>query len=100
MKTKNTQGEWSYAKSVTSPTRVIMTNSVKNGIIAHVSTSIIKNKEVLSDEEIEANAKLISAAPELLKVLMTLKAHHPSIYAHIPEYLKKECNNAIIKSTE
>ena len=63
MKTKHTQGEWESKFSETDNATVIRTKGTKN-FIAEVQKG--------RSEEIEANAKLIAAAPQLLEALIKL----------------------------
>ncbi|GIZ08340.1 hypothetical protein [Flavobacterium sp. UMI-01] len=64
---KGTKGKWIYNKELQqhSGYRIIVSESNK---IIHKS----ENKNGLSEEEIEANAKLIASAPELLETLTKL----------------------------
>lgn len=63
MKTKHTQGQWSFSKSeMISGFKIWAGEDTK--LIATVHT-----EDVETDEEAEANSHLIAAAPEILEVL-------------------------------
>ncbi|MFT4061096.1 MAG: hypothetical protein QM642_01925 [Edaphocola sp.] len=68
MKTKHTKGEWKYRKDVIGAAFYIETvdTSHKNSFIGEAGGGL------QSFEEIEANALLISKAPEMLDVLKGL----------------------------
>jgi hypothetical protein len=67
METKFTKGEWKYRTNKDYDTTVF--NS-KNGLtVANVSKWSVKSKE-----ELEANAKLIAAAPEMFESLKIAQA--------------------------
>jgi len=94
MKTKHTQGKWTAHK-------------LQNGSI------VIKEKGLFekgySDriaelheypQNIEANAKLIASAPDLLQTLIELREYlNPDEYAHKDGIIEK-IDNAIKKATE
>ena len=91
METKHTKGNWkAYKPEVSNGYWCVDNEETSNGTLATCYTL----------EEAEANAKLIAAAPDMLKALRTLKSHHPDIYIQIPDYLRIECDKAIKKATE
>lgn len=71
MKTKHTKGKWRAISSYNDQ-KVLVTNE-KNYLLAHCYAHVRETgNQPLSLEEAEANAKLISAAPELLEALNNL----------------------------
>ena len=70
METKHTKGEWSRVHSKT-----------KNGIETHINGGLGNQDDIcqiskyvgMDKDEVEANAKLIAAAPELLEALQIAK---------------------------
>lgn len=66
---KGTKGEWLYNGSLqmNSGYRVVYN---KSGILLHKS----ENKFGLTEDEIEANAKLIASAPDLLEALCQIQS--------------------------
>lgn len=88
METKHTEGTWK-------------TGPCTEGIEVFVrGTAIARCPKSFSDEEfnkeVEANAKLIAAAPELLEALKEAYEHIDSYF--FPE-LKEKCLKAINKAT-
>ena len=89
---KHTQGEWinlGYRIDV----------EIADGL-----SGICEMSEWMEEEEMEANCKLMAAAPELLEALQeligytkaTLKEHGIPFFDDLGE----TCNNAILKATE
>lgn len=69
MKTKHTKGEWIVAPN---GTHIIVINEVfKSLIIAETDFNI----QTIGRSKCEANAKLIAAAPEMLKALMDVESN-------------------------
>lgn len=66
METKHTQGKW-----VIAPNRLVVIKLGTNDIIADCDTTDVKTS--ISQEEAEANAKLIASAPEMLEMLIKLR---------------------------
>ena len=86
---KHTKGEW---KIFPISNKLIQINSEKMYSIAYVWAI---NREL--KEELEANAKLIAAAPDLLEVLIKLKEWEKTNF--IEQSLLEKINNAINKAT-
>lgn len=85
MKTKHTQGEWAvnkYGSVVDSKDRTIKVSGIC--IAGH------------TDEEVEANTKLIAAAPELLQILSEIVTPHGF---NTQSSLKERALNIIAKAT-
>lgn len=89
METKHTKGEWTATQTSISDS---------NGVIA--TTYVNTVKRYIGKQEVEANAKLIAAAPDLLEALNDLVS-----WANIKDgsnykYLRDNAINAIKKATE
>jgi hypothetical protein len=78
---KGTKGVWEVSYNTT----------------AHLPFAYVICNKQESDEEAEANAKLIASAPELLEALLEVIKY---MTAHIPEKIFEQVNNAIDKATE
>jgi len=106
METKHTKGEWKaeqrndwpYGFSIKAGKDTICDVDPWEYSTTDKSPEDVYNRE--SNNSLQANAKLIAAAPDMLKVLRTLKSHHPDIYIQRPDYLRIECDKAIKKATE
>tara|TARA_B110000977_G_scaffold198189_1_gene282490 strand:- start:5411 stop:5716 length:306 start_codon:yes stop_codon:yes gene_type:complete len=66
MEFKGTKGEWKISSSINDDTRICIESEVGNNFIDCWSLSLETENEMI------ANAKLISASPELLKESMKL----------------------------
>jgi hypothetical protein len=85
MEFKGTKGKWIYDNSLqmNSGYRVVYSD---NGVLIHKS----ENKNGLSETEIEANAQLISCAPEMLEMLEDVKAYLGSDVREKVEHIIKK----------
>lgn len=92
---KHTKGEWSTNMSIGLGIKA----RIKSGEI--IIADCYSFSEGLSDEEAEANAKLIAAAPELLEALIECSAFLNTVQspATSARNLKTEIDNAINKAT-
>jgi len=94
---KHTQGEWIYNPTEIGPQKVIYSNKKAEGVLATVDTT-----GDISIKEIEANAKLIASAPELLEALEDITSgsydHTKSSKANF-KHLQYLANEAIKKAT-
>lgn len=90
MEFKGTKGKWIYNNSLQmhSGCRVIFND---NEVLIHKS----ENKNGLSETEIEANAQLISCAPEMLEMLIKLQTQGSFHYGDL-----EKLEQLIKKATE
>ncbi len=95
MKTKHTQGEWEINNNI-----IISDNYQTIATIHKQSFDTNIDGTHARDREMEANAKLIAAAPDLLKCLIELKPHLIDIGFSQTNGLLLDINNAIKKATE
>jgi len=99
MKTKHTAGEWT--QGVNTSSKEWMQVFCNNKVIAEVKTIHQKGQRESTDfEEEEANAKLIAAAPEMLKALIELPQN--TSFAHVKDVatmIEKAANILEIKAT-
>lgn len=65
---KHTKGEWKIEK-VLDYDKTLVYAKIKTGNIPHAYTGVYHQGGRISNEECEANAKLITAAPDMLKAL-------------------------------
>lgn len=89
METKHTQGEWKYEKGMFHPDYKITCEGV------HIGYAKMPKNKVVGEfrSEMEANAKLIASAPDLLEALQSALP-----YLHKETRIKAE--QAIKKATE
>lgn len=88
METKHTQGPWNVSYNTT----------------AHLPFAYVISNKQESDEEAEANAKLIAAAPELLEALEIVRIACEvekvnAEYGQHPDHWTNKVLNAIKKAT-
>lgn len=96
METKHTKGEWVVEKSGAMPKQRIRSDKMQ------IICDCFSFSEGIKDEEAEANAKLIAAAPELLEALIKLLSSEYPNYKTIDDS-KHPANLALIaikKATE
>ena len=80
METKHTKGQWQAQTTKPFIAKVV---AFRNGDKLEITQSATN----LSDEEADANAKLIAAAPELLEALIKSKARYEDEnMTHLDEY--------------
>jgi len=95
METKFTKGEWEYTpdciSNVTGFYIQTVDKSHRNSFIGNVGGGLQLK------QEIEANAKLIVAAPEMFKVLVDISETSSE---SIPDFIIDMVNKAIKKATE
>lgn len=89
---KGTQGKWEIAGS--EKTFVYALNESKD---RNAFSFNINNDGKISLEEIQANALLISKAPEMLEMLIKLRGE---LTAHTPEKIHDELEQLIKQATE
>lgn len=87
MKTKHTKGEWSvrfkYVTDDAEGSIAIESNIEDRGWIAEAKGSHLNLN--MSQEEFEANSKLIAASPELLEALIELLKQNKELIEHVIE---------------
>jgi len=100
METKHTKGEWKVInKPVALDANIAIVNSNKKPVLICEMTCIRGDSYEDNSSQIEANAKLIAAAPELLEALLVAKELIPkNVPLFDTEY--KIIDNAIKKATE
>ena len=85
METKFTKGEWMSKE-------LVVYNSETGQTIAHIGKWAVK-----TEEESEANAKLIAAAPEMFEMLQNIKIALKSLHCDI---IINDIDNLLRKATE
>mgnify|MGYP005996049511 CR=1 FL=1 len=89
---KGTQGRWSLSEDVNDNDRICIESGSSHNFIDCWSLGFC------TTEEMRNNAKLIAAAPELLKALQNIRN---AVYdISIPCYIMKEVDNAINKALD
>lgn len=86
---KHTKGNWEYIGHIASD----RTHFVRKVMSGTISICVIRTN---NQEQAEANAKLIAAAPELLEVLQTIENDNNQI----PDWLWIRIKLAIRKATK
>lgn len=98
METKHTSGQWHKRNGDTENHFEIIGDFATNKTIA-----LLPLRAFVPEEEAEANAKLIAAAPELLDMLIRISKiedHAFTLKSFDVKRLKSEVNEAISKATE
>ena len=86
-KTKHTPGPWK-----TSYTNISVVTAENGAVVARAS----KLNGLMN---LQANARLIAAAPDLLEALQTVVANAPDPYCAITRFIDAQCRAAIAKAT-
>lgn len=91
MKTKHTKGEWSVVNELD------MHGQETNYFAVTTGNEVIciTGEELEINGETEANAKLIAAAPDLLRFVIEIANRYPN-----SPWIYEEANNLIKKATE
>jgi len=97
MKTKHTPGEWVFKEWKQEGTDFYHIRSKKE--FTDLIATVHRWKGYIDKREAEANAKLIAAAPDMLKALTEVR-RHGLIEKDGYETIVKEVNEAINKATE
>ena len=98
METKHTKGNWSIDRESNNELWLISTVNETEPLAKICGADYPDDRKVVQSEETEANAKLISASPELLDCCRDILNMIQSTY--IPESLENRIKAAIKKAIE
>jgi hypothetical protein len=99
-KATHTPGPWEYNRcNKTDKTRVEFQIRRKGSVGLNEIVAFTDDKALYNEEHVEADAKLIAAAPDLLKALQGVVHHNNGLKDKLSPALMRHVESAIAKAT-